>query len=93
MKYTIDKDSIKADGTLTVAFDIDNKKQNLSGAPVQDEEALKVWIEEYAVAYARGLEQTAPVEVPAEVKALENKAITVERLTKEVVSEEEVITK
>jgi hypothetical protein len=86
--YTITKDSIKSDGTLEVTFSIDGKKQKLSGCPVEDEEALKAYLIKYGEAYARGLALVAPVEIKAEVKAMEAKALP---LTKAVVVEEAVI--
>jgi FKBP-type peptidyl-prolyl cis-trans isomerase (trigger factor) len=95
--FKIVKDSIKPDGTLQVAFSVDGKLQNLSGMPVGDEKALEVALNEYGEAYARGLEMVAPVEIKPEVKALENKDITLQRYAREVVEEvikeEEVIIK
>lgn len=67
MAYTINK--INDKGSVDVTFDIDKKKQNISGAPISDAEALTAYLSDYEVAYITGLEATK-VEVAKDVAAL-----------------------
>lgn len=67
MAFTINK--INDNGSVDVTFDIDKKKQNISGAPVADAETLTAFLKEYEVAYIAGLEATK-VEVADDVADL-----------------------
>lgn len=67
MAFTINK--INDNGSVDVIFDIDKKKQNISGAPITDVESLTAFLKEYEVAYTAGLEATK-VEVADDVADL-----------------------
>lgn len=71
-KFTINK--INTDGSIDVTFSSDNKKQNLSGFPVGDKEALVAALSDYAIAYKAGLDVAAPDVVAPEVTAIVGKA-------------------
>lgn len=61
--------AIKTDGSVDVTFSVDGLKQNISGLPVDDADALDEALCKYGLAYASGLEKAA-VEVSDDAKAL-----------------------
>ena len=67
MQYTIQ--SINKDGTINVSFDIDNKTQNLSGAPIDDASALSDFLFTYGTAYEDGISLFTPPAVDPAVQA------------------------
>jgi hypothetical protein len=77
--YTIN--AINANGTVDVTFSVDGKRQNIDGLPVGSADALTAALNDYAVAYAAGLEvqaaNVAPPVVPADVSALVGQPQTV----------------
>lgn len=59
----------QATGNIKVTFDCDGKPQCLSGAPLDDADALKSFVSDYLSAYTSGLQSTA-VTVDKDVTAL-----------------------
>jgi hypothetical protein len=75
--YTI-KSIDGAKGIVVVSFSVDGKDQKIT-APVNDADALALFLNKYALAYKSGKDQEAALQaVPAEVTSMVGKPQTVE---------------
>ena len=62
--------SINNDGTVSVAFSVDNKAQRLSNVPLDSKESLEAYLSSYNKAYKAGLEIEAKPTASEEVSNL-----------------------
>lgn len=77
MNFTLK--NINQDRSITVAFDIDGLDQNISGAPLDNIDALNQFLFDYGTAYESGINQTTAPQVAVEVTALVGQSMSLKK--------------
>ena len=78
MNYSLDK--IYDDGRIDVTFDVDGLTQNLSGAPLDDLDALNQFLFDYGTSYTNSINSIQPPVISADVQALVGQSVSLEKV-------------